>query len=218
MTSPAAAAIPSSDDASPDAGGGAPDTDRRRRRSERTRDAIADALLDLLVAGQLRPTAKEIAEQAHVSVRSVYVHFDDLEDLFCVATRRHYARVVPVLEPVPLHGDLATRANALVEGRIRLYARIGAVGRATQLQAPFSPMLARVMRDAHARSRTELERVFARELDQLVEARRSNTIAMLDALTSPQTWETLREGNGLSDDDAAATIVASILAQLAAGQ
>ena len=189
-------------------------SDGRRHRSAKTRDAIADALLDLIGEGRLRPTAKEIAERAGVSVRSVYVHFDDLEDLFCVAVRRQYARVAPMLEPVPLEGTLRTRSAALVGRRIRLYARIGAVGRAARPQAPFSPMLAQVIRDAHARSRAELERVFAPELDARPPARRDPTLAVLDALTGPETWDTLRNTNGLPVDDAAAAVVDAIVTQL----
>jgi len=193
-----------------------PETDGRRHRSARTRDAIADALLDLLVEGRLRPTAKEIAEQAGVSVRSVYVHFDDLEDLFCVAAKRHFARVAPTLERAPTSGPLADRARALVERRVRLYGQLGAVGRATQLHAPFSPTLARIVRDAHARSRVELERVFAAELDGLEPVGRVRTLAILDVLTSPPAWETLRDGNSLPANEALACVVASIVRVLEA--
>ena len=196
----------------------APVTDGRSARSAKTRDSIADALLDLLAGGNLRPTAKEIAEQASVSVRSVYVHFDDLEDLFCVAANRHYARVAPVLEKVPTGGPLPERARALVEQRSRIYTKIGAVGRATQLQAPFSPTLARLVRDAHGRSRAELERVFAPELERLAPPVRRTMLATLDVLTSSAAWDMLRDGDGhghaLPDDVARDCMVAAVLCQI----
>jgi AcrR family transcriptional regulator len=188
----------------------------RRARSERTRDAIADALLDLLGEGSLRPTAKEIAARAGVSLRSVYVHFDDLEDLFCVAASRHFARIAPMLDPVPTTGPVELRADALVRRRIRLYAKIGPVGRATQLQAPFSPTLQRIVRDAHERSRHELERVFASELDVLPADRRAGVLAILDVLTGPGAWETLREGHGLPADRAVQSVVDAVVTQVAA--
>src|SRR6185437_2076745 len=106
---------------------------------------------------KLRPTAREIADRAAVSVRSVYVHFDDLEDLFCVAAKRHFTRIAPMLGPVPTTGTTADRAFALVRQRVRLYARIGAVGRATRPHAESSPTLARIVRDAQSRSRVEIE-------------------------------------------------------------
>jgi AcrR family transcriptional regulator len=194
----------------------APVADGRSARSAKTRDAIADALLDLLVDGNLRPTAKEIAERAGVSVRSVYVHFDDLEDLFCVAAKRHFARVAPMLEPPPATGSLTERARAFVEHRVRLYAKLGAVARATQLQAPFSPTLARIVRDAHGRSSAELERVFATELDAMPADTRGQTVAVLDALTNPRSWEIVRELHDVPVDDGIAALASSIIALLEA--
>jgi AcrR family transcriptional regulator len=191
-----------------------PVTDGRTARSARTRDAIADALLDLLGGGSLRPTAREIAAHAGVSLRSVYVHFDDLEDLFCVAATRHFARIAPMLDPIPATGPIAERARKLVAQRVRLYDQVGAVGRATQLHAPTSPTLRRILRDAHARSCTDLDRVFAPELDALAPRERASVVAVLDVLTGPAMWEALREMHGLGTDGANRAVVEAILRQL----
>ena len=190
--------------------------DGRAARSAKTRDAIADALLDLLAEARLRPTAREIADRARVSVRSVYVHFDDLEDLFCVAAKRHYARIAPMLAPVAVTGTPTERAHALVRQRIRLYANSGAVSRATRLHAESSPTLARILRDARALSRADLERIFGAELAGPHEPRRARTVAVLDVLTGPDTWETLREQHGLAVDDAMQCVIEAIVAQLEA--
>lgn len=190
--------------------------DGRAARSAKTRDAIADALLDLLGEAQVRPTAREIAERAAVSVRSVYVHFDDLEDLFCVAAKRHYARIAPMLVPVPATGSPQERAHALVRQRIRLYATTGAVSRATRLHAESSPTLARILRDARALSRTDLERVFGSELPPIADPRRANTVAVLDVLTGPDAWETLREQHDLSVEAAMQCVIDAIVLQLEA--
>jgi AcrR family transcriptional regulator len=195
-----------------------PAVDGRAARSAKTRDAIADALLDLLADGRPRPTAREIAERAAVSVRSVYVHFDDLEDLFCVAAKRHFARVAPILAPAPATGTLAERADALVRQRIRLYAQAGAVARATRLHAAFSPTLARILREAQARSRADLERVFARELHTLSPAHRTSTLAVLDVLTGPDAWETFRERYDIDDETAIRRVIDSIVLHLVAAR
>ena len=55
--------------------------DGRASRAARTRIAVVDALLALNEKGNLRPTAREIAAEAGVSLRSIYVHFDDVESL-----------------------------------------------------------------------------------------------------------------------------------------
>jgi TetR/AcrR family transcriptional regulator, regulator of autoinduction and epiphytic fitness len=195
-----------------------PALDGRAARSAKTRDAIADALLDLLADGRLRPTAREIADRARVSVRSVYVHFDDLEDLFCVAAKRHFARIAPMLAPTPARGALSERADALVRQRIRLYAQAGAVARATRLHAAFSPTLARILREAQARSRANLERLFAKELDALSPAHRTSTLAMLDVLTGPDAWETLRERYDIDDETAVRRVTDSIVLHLRAAR
>jgi TetR/AcrR family transcriptional regulator of autoinduction and epiphytic fitness len=195
-----------------------PAVDGRAARSAKTRDAIADALLDLLADGRPRPTAREIAERAAVSVRSVYVHFDDLEDLFCVAAKRHFARVAPILAPAPATGTLAERADALVRQRIRLYAQAGAVARATRLHAAFSPTLARILREAQARSRAELERLFAEELRPLSTAHRTSTLAVLDVLTGTDAWETLRDRYDMDDETAIRRVIDSIVLHLRAAR
>ena len=195
-----------------------PALDGRAARSAKTRDAIADALLDLLADGRLRPTAREIADRARVSVRSVYVHFDDLEDLFCVAAKRHFARIAPMLAPTPATGALSERADALVRQRIRLYAQAGAVARATRLHAAFSPTLARILREAQARSRADLERLFAKEFHALRPAHRTSTLAVLDVLTGPDAWETLRERYDIDDETAVRRVTDSIVLHLRAAR
>ncbi|NCV76101.1 TetR family transcriptional regulator, partial [bacterium] len=61
--------------------------DGRVARSERTREAIAEALLELLEEGVLRPRAQEIAKRADVAVRTVFQHFDDMEGLYAEILR-----------------------------------------------------------------------------------------------------------------------------------
>ncbi len=194
----------------------APTIDGRAAWSAKTRDAIADAMLDLLAEGELRPTAKAIAERADVSVRTVYVHFDDLEDLFCVAARRHFTRIAPMLTPAPATGSLTERAHALALQRVRLYAKTGAIGRATRLHAESSPTLARILHDARALGRADLERVFARELQQLGPTTRTSTVAVLDVLTSADAWMTLRAQYELSIEAALRAVADSIVLHLEA--
>jgi AcrR family transcriptional regulator len=189
-------------------------TDGRTARSAKTRDAIADALLDLLTEGNLRPTAREIAARAGVSLRSVYVHFDDLEDLYCVAAARHFERVAPMLDPVQSTGDLRDRAAALVDRRVRLYDKIGAVGRATERQAPFSPTLNRIVRQAYAGSRRELERVFDRELREYSTERRAAVLAIVDVIVGPRAWETLRDAHGFELEPAKEAVIDAVVRQL----
>jgi AcrR family transcriptional regulator len=188
--------------------------DGRAARKAATRDAIADALLDLLKAGNLRPTAREIAAHAGISLRSVYVHFDDLEDLFCVAAARQFDRVAPLLEPVAAEGPLRTRVEGVVRHRLELYAEFGAVLRATELQAPFSPTLQRLLAGGHVASRRELERVFAAELAALTPSVQRGTLAAIDALTASATYERLEHDHELARPELESALVNAIVAVL----
>ena len=58
--------------------------DGRRLRSERSRQAIIDAMLELVNEGNLIPTAQQVSDRAEVGIRSVFRHFSDMESLYQV--------------------------------------------------------------------------------------------------------------------------------------
>ncbi|MDZ4828274.1 MAG: TetR/AcrR family transcriptional regulator [Actinomycetota bacterium] len=167
-------------------------TDGRTARSQRTRTAVVDALLALLGDGNPRPTAREIAEKAGVSLRSVYVHFDDLDDLFVAAAERQLHVVLGMVVEVPSTGPLADRVSTLMRVRGRIYEKVGPVRRAAERQEPFSPTLARTMRAVRRATRDELARVFATELGPADTTSYEHRLTMLDAMTAGSTWDHLR--------------------------
>src|SRR4051794_18549457 len=61
------------------------EVDGRRERARRSREAVVDAILALLREGTLRPGVAQIAARADVSERTVFRHFQDLEQLFAEA-------------------------------------------------------------------------------------------------------------------------------------
>jgi AcrR family transcriptional regulator len=193
-----------------------PLVDGRAARKAATRAAIADALLDLVSDGQLRPTAREIATRAGVSLRSVYHHFDDLEDLFCVAARREFDRISPVLGPAAVAGTLRERVVGVVRRRAQLYEQLGAIRHATELQAPFSPTLQRLVTNAHASGREELEHVFAPELDEVDATTRARVLAAVDALTTGGAWDLLRAQHELRAAEAERSMADAVIAVLEA--
>src|SRR5712691_387739 len=108
-------------------------TDGRSARAARTRDAVVEALLSLLDEGNFRPTARQVAERAGVSLRSVYVHFDDLEDLFTAAAHNHFERMRDLVESIPGDGPLESRLDAFVRQRERIHEASAQVRRAAVL-------------------------------------------------------------------------------------
>jgi TetR/AcrR family transcriptional regulator of autoinduction and epiphytic fitness len=189
--------------------------DGRAARAARTREAVVEALLALIDEGSPRPTAREIADRAGVSLRSVYVHFDDLEDLFTAAANKTYERMAALISRLPTEGPLTERIDAFVAQRCRLMEVGGALRHAAVLQEPFSPTLANVMRLVRKAARDEVERVFATELDRRQGAARERLLAAVDLATNGASWETLRTHDGLSFDKAA-EVVAEMLTKLLA--
>jgi TetR/AcrR family transcriptional regulator, regulator of autoinduction and epiphytic fitness len=182
-------------------------TDGRSARSQRTREAVVDALLVLIREGCPRPTARQIAERANVSLRSVYVHFDDLEDLFFAAAQRTTQRITEIVEPISPQQQLAARIEAVCDMRARIYEEVGPVRRAAELQAPFSPLLSRLLTNVRKLSWDGLVALFAAELDPLDAPARQRRLGALDTALSPESWDLLRFVHGLSCEDALATIV-----------
>jgi TetR/AcrR family transcriptional regulator of autoinduction and epiphytic fitness len=188
--------------------------DGRLARGERARGAIVDALLDLLEAGELRPSAARIAERAGVSLRSVFQHFSDVETLFATAAERQKLRILPLMRPIP-DGPLPARIAAFATQRAKLLEMITPVRRAAILMEPFS-------RELHARLATfrkdkggEVQRVFAREIAARPAATRRPLAAALVTASCWTTWQALREHQGLDRAQARRVLVHTLTALLA---
>jgi TetR/AcrR family transcriptional regulator, regulator of autoinduction and epiphytic fitness len=188
-------------------------TDRRIVRANRTRDSVVDALLELIDEGNLRPTAREIAARAHVSLRSVYVHFDDVDTLFHAAAIRHDERLDEVRGELVTTGPFEERLQAFVDRRARIYELSRQVGHAALLLEPFSPAMRSILDQARQSSWAELEVVFAAELGHDPGGRRCAT---LDVLTNARAWDTLRHHHGLSVEEVKTTVCDVVRAFVAA--
>lgn len=184
--------------------------DGRSARAQRTRDSVVTAVLELAASGVGRPTAREIADRAGISVRSVYVHFDDLDDLFRAAAARHTEQMASLLKPVDAGLPLTERIAAATRQRVAIHENFGAVRRAAEQWAPVSPALADVLRAGRDVGRQDVERLFG----PVVRDRADDEI-VLSAVTlflSAAAWDSLRD-QGLSVD-AAAEIITHTLTRL----
>ena len=177
-------------------------TDGRLGRSERSRAAVAEALLSLIDEGDLRPTAPRIAARAGVSLRLVFHHFKDLEAVFADAAKRQLGEVIPTLTLVTGEGPLPKRIESFVTERVRLLERVQTIWRAAQLQEPFSTEISRRMAMARSWMRDDVERVFARELGKLRGAERQEVAGALSVAGGMSLWTELRLHQDLPVDKA----------------
>src|SRR5690606_36622376 len=93
------------------------------------------------------PTARQIAQRAGVSVRSIFQHFDDLEGLYGDLVRVQAARVQPLVEDFRSEGSIDERIDAPVPQRAALFEAITPMRRAIGTRARRSPTLTRRVRE-----------------------------------------------------------------------
>lgn len=173
-------------------------TDGRHARSERTRGAVAEAMLDCLQEGILRPSAKQVAERAEVSTRAVFRHFENMDSLFEQVCELQIERVDRQLPLIVEEGTLDERIQSLVANSIARNQITSPVRRAAILTEPFSKQL----RDRYAWFRSVLRRQvrasLASELDALDETARRDIVAAVAALLSFGYWDELKSHEKLS--------------------
>jgi AcrR family transcriptional regulator len=192
--------------------------DGRAARTERTTDAVVEALLALIDAGDLRPSARRIAERAEVSLRTVFHHFDDIETLYATAADRQLQRLVALTRFVPREGPLEDRAGALVAARAQVLEAVSPVRRAALLSEPFSPAVHARLAWARRRGGREIERVFAEELARRPAGERRELAAALTAAMSWSNWEELRAHQGLTPALARRVLKRTLMALLREGR
>jgi len=98
--------------------------DGRVQRSERSRAAIVDAMLELIAEGSLLPTAQQVAERAKVGVRTVFRHFTDMETLFATMNIQLKAEVAPLIVNEVQEGPFEDRVDRLIERRMSIFATL----------------------------------------------------------------------------------------------
>src|SRR5258708_37462232 len=97
--------------------------DGRLRRSERTRQALIKAYLDLLREKQQPPTAPEIARRAGCSIRSVFQHFSGLLTLSLAAADYAFEQALAQAAVPNLDANLHVRLKSQVETRAAICER-----------------------------------------------------------------------------------------------
>lgn len=191
-----------------------PAVDGRTARTRRTRAAIVGAHVELLAEGALRPTAGEVATRAGISVRSLWLHFPDLEALFAATAAEVLARQDAAFAPVDPGLALADRIAAYCRQRAEVLEWVTPFARASVLREPFSPAL-RDYRQLHVqRVLDEVAILFGAELSGAPEPQRSTLQHAIAAVATWGYWSSLRDDLGLSAARSRAAMVRTVDALL----
>ncbi len=190
-------------------------SDGRAARAARTRDAIVDASIALVEAGDVRPTAPRIAARAGVSVRSVFQHFDDLPSLHTAVVQRVVERLSLLVVAVDPALALDARINAFARYRAALLEAVTPSRRAAAVHGPFAPEIQAAVAQGNDFLRCDVESTFGPELDGLPAAERRELPDALAATASWGMWDSLRAEAGDSAGQAQAVLRRTLRALLA---
>lgn len=187
--------------------------DGRRERSRSSRAKIVAAMLELVEAGILAPSAAQVAERAGVGLRTVFRHFDDMDSLYGEMAETVETRVLPILLKTFESDDWRGRVREMVGRRSQVFETILPLRMSGSLKRFQSAFLM-----GNYRRLLRLEASF-------LEANLPDAIAKdpvrFHALQVPlgfQTWRTLRYDQELSFEQARAVVdelVEAVLARIA---
>jgi TetR/AcrR family transcriptional regulator of autoinduction and epiphytic fitness len=180
--------------------------DGRQARSARTRAAVAQAMLDCIHDGTLRPSAKRVAARAGVSARAIFRHFENMESLMAETTRLHLEKVIPLMPPLVTTGSLNKRVRGFVEHCVAYLEPSRFVWSSGRLCMPFSPVLQEGHRDLLAALDHELKKSFAPEFKAMTPTIRKRRIQILTTTLNHDAWSELREVRGLSLEESKRTL------------
>jgi AcrR family transcriptional regulator len=171
--------------------------DGRRERGRSSHKRIVEAMMELIVGGDLSPSAARVAEEAGIGLRTVFRHFDDMDSLYAEITATITERVMPiVIAPYP---DQLWRANIrdLVRRRIRVFETTLPFRLAANIKRYQSPFLMGQYSKVVMLERELILRLLPGPVltDRI-------TVEALCAALSFQNWRTLRHDQGLSVEDA----------------
>ncbi|MEO1965896.1 TetR/AcrR family transcriptional regulator [Hyphomonas sp.] len=96
-------------------------SDGRRLRSERNKQKIVSAMMELVREGDYDPSVASIAERAGVGLRTVFRHFDDVDTLYREMSGQIEARILPEIAKPLTAIDWQGRVKEMMERRIRVF-------------------------------------------------------------------------------------------------
>jgi AcrR family transcriptional regulator len=181
--------------------------DGRRKRSEISRDKLVAAMIALVGEGELSPSAEAVAERAGVGLRTVFRHFGDMEALYAAMQARLQIEYADWQDPF-VADDWRGQLAELTGRRLRTYERLLPYKRAADAHRHASATI----RHQYAGVRAAMRGRQHRQLSVLPPALGEDAVARetIDLMLSFETWQRLRDEQGLTPEAARAMVLASL--------
>jgi AcrR family transcriptional regulator len=175
--------------------------DGRTVRRHRNRRRIVAAMLELVRAGAISPSAEEVAERAGVGLRTVFRHFDDMDSLYREMAEAMREELQPIVD-LPFQSlDWKGRLGEMVDRRARLFERAMPFKNAADVHRHRSPFLRKDYESIRSAERHALEAALPPALKN-----DRNFVEALDHALSFSTWQHLRRDQKLAPAQARQTI------------
>ena len=175
--------------------------DGRRQRSDRSRRRIIEAMFDLLRAGNMSPSAVEVAEHADVGLRTVFRHFEDMDGIYNEMTEALMASIRPKLT-APFESETwRERLFESIDRRADVYESVFPMKVCLSLRRFQSDFLQEQYKRDLSQMRSALRDILP---DDIIEDRA--LFAALDVTLAFSTWRRLRQDQKLSVENAKAAI------------
>lgn len=165
-------------------------TDRRVARGDHTRTILCEAMIELIMEENSRPTVSQVADRAGTSVRTVFNHFQ-IDALFGLAAALLVSRHRQLVAMVPPKGPVEARIRAVCRQRRQFFEAIGPLIRVAQVRAGSSPELNQVLWDLESFLQRQVAATFGPEISS--DGRDPPLLLEhIDLVTSWRTWDVIR--------------------------
>jgi AcrR family transcriptional regulator len=178
-----------------------PLADGRRERSRSSRSKIVAAMVELVGKGDVAPSAARVADVAGVGLRSVFRHFDDMDELYREMGEVIEAQVMPIILEPPIGANWKEKLFDIADRRAKVFETILPYRISANLKRFQSSYL---MQDYRRMLRLECDTIEA-HLPMAVKADVVGT-GGLNVILSFQTWRLLRHDQELPFEDAKAVV------------
>jgi glutathione S-transferase/AcrR family transcriptional regulator len=162
---------------------------------------IVAAVMALVTEGHVFPNAEQVAARADVGLRTVFRHFNDMESLYGEMSGIMERQIMAVVSEPLKASDWHERIMELVARRAQTYEAIAPFKRASDVHRHRSQTL-----QANVGRLVQMSRaIIRRELPSEV-VQDDHRFEMIDLLMSFETWDRLRQAQGLDKAAAQALI------------
>jgi AcrR family transcriptional regulator len=184
-----------------------PREDGRLERSKRSRQTIIDSMITLIQKGVYIPTAQQVADEAGITIRTVFRHFSEMDLLYNEIEEVRKPKYEKFLISKDFSASLHDRVNTIVNAYTDAHVELFHLEKATQIMMWRS----KVVQANYQRNQALMRKSLLNILPELNNKTPSFNIEIADAITSFEFFERLYSFQGLSIEDCKKIITMKML-------